>query len=134
MTGGSAATTASAADADFPALYKVQSTVCAVIAAACRLQPAACNTSVSVFSNAVQLEDKTMKHWRRPNLWCFPRRPCFRSQPQPRCKQESQLARENTEKAAQLAKELPLQHEPLSQSSRYATGMLLQVSQTLMFP
>ena len=41
--------------------------------------------------------------------------------------QESQLARENAEKAVQLAKELPLQHEPLSQSSRYATSMVLQV-------
>ena len=42
--------------------------------------------------------------------------------------QESQLARENAEKAAQLAKELPLQNEPLSQSSRYATSMMLQVT------
>ena len=41
--------------------------------------------------------------------------------------QESQLARDNAETAARLAKELPLQHEALSQSSRYATGMGLQV-------
>jgi hypothetical protein len=47
--------------------------------------------------------------------------------------QESQLARENAEKAAQLAKELPLQHEPLSQSSRYATSMMLQACQDSQF-
>ncbi len=41
--------------------------------------------------------------------------------------QESQLAKDNAEFAARLAKELPLQNEALTQSSRYATGMGMQV-------
>ena len=40
--------------------------------------------------------------------------------------QASQLAKDNLALAERLSIELPQKHEALSQSSRYATGMLLQ--------
>ena len=40
--------------------------------------------------------------------------------------QASQLAKDNAALADRLAAELPAKHEPLSQSSRYATGLPLQ--------
>lgn len=40
--------------------------------------------------------------------------------------QTSQLAKDNAALADRLALELPVKHEALAQSSRYATGMLLQ--------
>ena len=41
--------------------------------------------------------------------------------------QESHLSRDNEAEAAQLAAELPQQHAPLSQKTRYATSMRVQM-------
>ena len=131
VTGGSAATTASAADADFPTLYKVRirlrhhflMAVANGSPAGGWLKPGAVTQEEPVPSRlglAISAPGSLVS--------CLAGL-CTSSHSQPSVPalQESRLARENAETAARLAKELPLRHEALTQEGRYATSMGLQV-------